>query len=143
MSSKTNDFETEVLELLFNDTDISGIGSDIRADGTAGNLYVALYTSTPTEGGAGTECDYTGYFQRPVGRSGSGWTVSGNQVSNTAQITFGVCTNGNNTVNGVAILSDDEDSEHILYYGALDTPLSVTSGVQPIFPIGALVITED
>ena len=142
--SKTNAFETSFLQHVFNNAAISNIGdaSGLPAAATVGSLYVALYTAAPGEAGGGTEANFTGYARQAVARSAGGWTVSGNQVSNTAAITYPECTGGSNTVTHFAILTAVTSGD-MLFYGTLTTSRAVTSGVTVEFAIGALTVTED
>src|SRR3972149_6572528 len=91
--SKSNSFENSLLLLLFNNTDIANIGdaAGLQNSLAAGSLFVALHTADPGEAGDQTtsEIAYTGYARVGVARSGAGWTVSGNSVSNAAAVTFG------------------------------------------------------
>ena len=50
--------------------------------------------------------EITGYARVAVARSGAGWTVSGNAVSNAAAVTFGACTAGSNTVTYFSVGTD-------------------------------------
>ncbi len=142
--SKTNTFETDFLELIFNNTDIANIGdaAGIQNSATAGSLYIALYTSAPGEAGGGTEATYGAYARQAVARSGAGWTVSGNQAENAAIISFPECTSGSETVTDFAILTASSGGD-MLFYGSLDTSRAVSTGVTVEFAIGALTITED
>jgi len=142
--SKTNSFETSILQHIFQNADVANIGdaTGIRGSSTAGSLYIALFTSNPTETGGGTEANYTGYARVAVARSAGGWTVSGNQASNAAKITFGECTAGSNTITGLAIMTAGSGGD-MLFYNALSANLSVSTGITPEFAIGALTITED
>jgi len=91
--SKGNTFENSWLLLEFNNTNIANIGdaTGLRGSTVAGNSYVSLHTDDPGEAGtqATNEISYTGYARVAVARSGAGWTVSGNSVSNAAAVTFG------------------------------------------------------
>ncbi len=93
--SKSNAAETAILELLFNNTDFANIGDagGLQNSATAGSFYVALHTADPGEAGNATtnEAAYTNYARVAVARTAGGWTVSGNSVTNTAQITFPQC----------------------------------------------------
>lgn len=149
--SKTNSFETSLLQLIFNNSNIADIGdaTGLQGSGAAGNVYVRLYTSAVAvdDSTIGTECAYTGYVAGgvAVARSGAGWTVSGNNVSNAAAITFGACTAGSETVRYFAIWKDNvgaTDADR-LFWGQLTSDLAVSSGITPEFAIGALDITED
>jgi len=151
MGSKSNTFENEFLLHVFNNSAITYIGdaSGLPAAATAGNLYVRLCTSATTcdDATVGTECAYTGYVQYgvAVARSGAGWTVSGNGVSNTAAITFGACTASPETVRYVEIWRDGSSATEAkrLFWGQLTADLSVSAGITPEFAIGDLDVTED
>lgn len=154
--SKTNAFETALLKHIFQNADIDSAGTDsvttdwVRGGAVAGSFEVALYTASPGESGSGSsanEATYTSYARVNVARTAGGWTVSGNTVSNAAKITFPACTGGSNTITHFAILGDSSDAgagnELMLFWGALTTPLAVSTGITPEFAIGALTITED
>ena len=51
--SKSNTFENDLLQLLFNNVDIADIGdaAGIQNSATAGSLYLALHTADPGEAG--------------------------------------------------------------------------------------------
>lgn len=143
--SATNGFETNLLELIFNNTALENIGNagGLPASTAAGSLYVALFTADPGEEGAQTnEATYTGYARVAVARSGAGWTVSGNNVSNAAAVTFGECSAGTNTITHFAILTASTSGD-MLFSGALTSSLSVSSGITPEFAIGALDVNVD
>jgi len=109
-------------------------------------LYVSLHTADPGESPANqavNEATYTGYDRRPVARTAGGWTVSGNQVSNTAEIDFQACTGGTNTISHYAIGTADVGSSEILFSGQLTSNLEVANGITPRFGVGQLIITVD
>ena len=135
--SKGNTTENDVLELIFKATTLSWNGNT--------NLYISLHTADPGEAGSQTtsEATYTSYARVTVARSGSGWTVSGNQASNAALIQFPQCTGGSSVVTHVAIGTASSGAGQILYKGVLSSSLSVSNLVQPQFAISALTITED
>jgi hypothetical protein len=141
--SITNAFETSLLGLIFNNTDVANIGdaAGLQNSATAGSLYVALYTTAPTDSTSGTECNYTGYARVAVARSAGGWTISGNNASNTSVITFDPCTAGSNTVIAYGILTASSAGD-LLFWG--DTAsLAVSNGITPEFAAGALDINVD
>ena len=135
--SKGNTTENDVLELIFKATALSWNGNT--------NLYISLHTADPGEAGSQTtsEATYTSYARVTVSRSGSGWTVSGNQASNAALIQFPQCTGGSSVVTHVAIGTASSGAGQVLYKGVLSSSLSVSNLVQPQFAISALTITED
>lgn len=151
MGSKSNTLENKILLHLFNNSAIAGIGdaSGLPASATAGNLYVRLCTSATTcdDATVGTETSYTGYAARGVAvpRSSAGWTVSGNNASNTAAITFGACTAGTATIRYVEIWMDNTNTteSYRLWWGQLSADLSIAAGITPEFAAGDLDIIED
>lgn len=140
--SKSNAFETDFLELIFNATTMAELAED-DSTAPATTLTVALHTGDPGEGGDQTtsEATYTSYARVAVARTSGGWTVAGNQVSNAAAIDFPEATGGSNTVTHFSVGTGTGDA--MLYSGALTASLAVSSGITPSFGIGALVITED
>jgi hypothetical protein len=147
--SASNAFETSLLTLIFNNTGIANIGdaTGLRGSTVAGSLYIALHTADPGEAGnqSTSEATYTGYARVAVVRSGAGFTVSGNSVSNAAIVTFGACTAGSNTITHFSIGSQSSGSTagDFLMSGALSASLAVSAGITPSFAIGALTATAD
>jgi hypothetical protein len=130
--SKGNTTEADFIAFVFNATAMPSYGS---------NLSVSLHTADPGEAGtlATNEADYTGYARVSVARDSGGWTVAGNQASNTAEITFPECTGGSNTITHVAV---GTAGGQILYSGALTASISVSNLITPRFPVGTLVLEE-
>ena len=145
--SKGNTFENDLLQLIFNNVDIADIGDagGLQNSATAGSLYLALHTADPGEAGNATtsECAYTSYARVAVARSVAGWTVATNTATNAALAQFPECTGGSETITHVSITVASSGTSKILYSGALTASRSVSSGIQPQFAIGALVVTED
>lgn len=145
--SKGNTFENELLLLLFNNTAIALIGdaSGLQPSATAGSLYVALHTADPGEGGnqQTNEAAYGSYARVAVARSGAGWTVTGNAVTNAALVQFPQCTSGSETETYFSIGTASSGAGKILYRGALSASLAVSSGIQPQFAAGEIDGTED
>ena len=145
--SKGNTFENDLLGLIFNNTDIADIGdaSGLQNSATAGNLFIALHTADPGETGTAStsETSYTNYARQSVARTVGGWTVSGNQASNAAQITFPQCGTTGATITHVSITNASSGTSKILYKGALTSSLAVANGITPLFAIGGLTVTED
>lgn len=142
--SKSNALETALLELVFKATTFDGIAeNDTSSPNT--NLYVSLHTADPGEAGtqATNEAAYTSYARVAVARSGSGWTVTNNTVTNAALVQFPQCTGGSETITHVGVGLGSSSTTTLLYKGALSASLAVSSGIQPQFAIGALSIAED
>ncbi len=145
--SKSNTFENDLLQLIFNNVDIADVGdaSGIQNSATAGSLYVALHTADPGEAGtaATSEAAYGSYARQAVARSGAGWTVTANEAENAALIQFPECSSGSETITHVSITTAVSGTSKILYSGALSASRSVSSGIQPQFAAGSLVVSED
>lgn len=151
MGSKSNTFENKILLHILQNAAIAGIGdtNGVLASATAGNVYVRLCTSATVcdDATVGTQCAYTGYVTGGVAvpRSSAGWTVSGNNASNTAAITFGACTAGSETIRYVEIWMDNTSTteDKRLWWGQLTADLAVSAGITPQFAAGELDVNED
>lgn len=144
--SKKDGFETDLLKLIFQNTDLAGIGdaSGLQNSATEGSVYIALFTAAPTDSTQGTECDYTGYARKAVARNSGGWTVSGNNCSNAAKITFDPCTAGSNTAVAFAVCkAGTAGVDDAIYWGDLNANLAISAGITPEFAIGDLDVNED
>ena len=142
--SKGNTFENDLMKLIFNATAIANI-ADNAASSPLTNLYVSLHTADPGEGGDQTtsEATYTSYARVAVSRNSGGWTVTGNQAENAALVQFPQCTGGSNTLTYVGVGTASTLAGKLLYSGALTASLAVSSGIQPQFAAGSLVVSED
>lgn len=145
--SKSNTFENELLLLLFNNTDIANIGdaSGLQNSATAGSLYAVLHTADPGEAGNATtsEAAYTNYARVAIARSGAGWTVSGNNVTNAADIVFPTSGSGPEIITHWSICKESSGASVILYKGALSSSLTVNNLIAPRIVAGALDVNED
>lgn len=145
--SLSNASETALLSLLFNNTAWAGIGDagGLQPSAAAGNLFIALHTADPGETGnqSTSEAAYTGYARVSVARSAGGFTVAGNQVSNTATVQFGECTAGSATVTYFSVGVATSGATDILYRGALSASRAISAGITPLFNSGALTGTAD
>lgn len=145
--SFTNAAETGLLNLMFVNTNWANIGdaTGLRGSSSAGVLYVSLHTADPGEAGSQStsEANYTGYSRVDVARSGAGWTVSGNNCSNAAAVTFGACTAGSSTVTYFGIGTDASGAGNLIASGALTSQLAVSAGITPSFGVGELDVNAD
>jgi len=147
--SMTNAAETEFWNLLFANNNWANIGDGtglVKSTGD-GVFWISLHTATPDETGTQTtsECAYTGYARKSVARN-TGWTVSANNVSNTAAITFDPCTGGTETATYVGIGTDETGAGNLLFYALVSSPgagLDISSGITPEIAIGALDVNID
>ena len=132
--SMSNTAENKVLNALLKGTDI-----DFRA---GANLYLALFTADPTENGVFTnEATYTGYARVVMPKS-SAWTDGGSTFTNATLLQFPQCTGGANTITHFAVCTLSSAGE-VVVSGALNSPLNISSGIQPQFSIGSLSVGAD
>ncbi len=148
--SASNDFEADLLALVFLNTNIANLGdaTGVRGSTVAGSVYVALHTADPGEGGKQNtnEVTYTGYARVAVARGGATWSVTGTaptQVANVAEVAFGACTVGNVTATHFSVGYESAGATKIIVSGALDAPLAISAGITPRFAAGALKGTVD
>lgn len=145
--SATNSFETALLEHIFQNADVANVGdaAGLQKSATAGSFYISLHTGDPGETGDQTtsEATYTDYARVAVERSSGGWTVSGNEATNAAEIAFPQATGGTNTITHFGIGSDSSGAGNLFFKGELSASLAVSSGITPRFAAGALDVTAD
>lgn len=143
MSSMVNDFENKLALLLFNNTTIANIGDagGLAGSSAAGSTQLALATAALVETDTlltASEVAYTGYARPTQARSGVGWTVSNDTVSNAALIQFGEMTAGGpDTVVHVG-LGFLATGDVLRLHQDLAADLVINNGVNPQFAIGAL-----
>lgn len=148
--SKSNTFESDMLLLIFNNTNIANLGdaTGVRGSTAAGSVFVALHTADPGEAGnQGTsEIAYTGYARVAVARSSGGWTISGTAptvASPVANIDFGLMTAGaGGTVTFFSVGDTSSGATKILYSGTVTPNIAVVNGVIPRLTT-ASTISED
>jgi hypothetical protein len=147
--SAINAFETNLLTLIFINTDCANVGdaTGLRGSTTAGVFWIGIHTAGVTDAADQTtnEATYTGYTgagaRQSVARSAAGWTVSGGTVDNDSVITYGACTAGTNTIHSFIIGSDQTTAGNAFIWGDLTADLAVSAGVTPSFAAGALDVT--
>jgi len=148
--SKSNAFETSLLALLFNNTNIALIGdaTGLRGSTVAGSLFLSLHTADPGEPGTCTtsETAYTGYARQAVARSGAGWVVSGTaptQVSPAANVTFPECTaSPGAAITHWGVCAELTGASVLLYKGTVTPNIAVAIGVSPLLK-STSAVTED
>jgi hypothetical protein len=140
MSDKTNAFETDLLEYLFDNTSLA-------LDGT--NVWVALCTTPgPTEtGDMSTEItlsEHAQYTRVAVARTGAGFAVSGGVATNAANITWAqMATGTGGTVTHAAICKGSTIATNdALYFTAVAVSRAFSAGVTLQIDTGDLTITE-
>jgi hypothetical protein len=135
--SFSNTAETAVLEYIFEGTNVSW---DANTD-----LWIALYTSTPDEGGSAVTNEVSSYgsYARVAMARATDFTVSGNSVSNANLMQFPACSSGSNVITHAAIVTSSSGAGTVVVYAELNSSITVTTGVQPQFAGGALSFTLD
>lgn len=135
--SFSNTAETAVLEYIFEGTNVSWDGNT--------DLYLALYTATPDEAGSATtnEVSTYGSYARVAVTRATDFTVTGNTVENANLEQFPACTSGSNVITHAAIVTTSAGAGTVIVYAELNSPITVTTGVQPQFAAGALSFTLD
>lgn len=164
--SKTNACENSLLLLIFIDgqtfANIGDAGgllgtSDAGAADNKSPFYMSLHSSSPGETGdqSTNEISYTGY-SRSNSPTSSGarrqtttdasscpfFTISGNQVTLGGGYVFPACTGGTATATHWGLGSNISGSGRLMYYGALNSSLSISSGIVPAI-FEDVIITED
>lgn len=144
--SKSNAWETDLLNMVFNNTTAALIGdaTGLRGSTTAGSLYLSLHTADPGEAGDQTtsEVTYTSYARVAVARTSGGFTISGNAVSLAAAAVFPAGTGGSGTAAFFGIGTSASGAGKLLYKGAISPTIVTGNGVTPQINAG-VVVTEE
>lgn len=131
--SKSNYLENKLLDHVFGATTFT----------PPATLYIALYTSDPTDSDTGTEVTGGSYARQAVTNNTTNWpNASGGSKSNGVAIAFPAATAAWGTITHVGI-RDALTGGNLLYSGALGTPKTVNNGDVFSFAAGQLTITED
>jgi hypothetical protein len=147
--SKSNDFETALLQLIFQNANIANIGdaTGLRGSTAAGSLYYALHTADPGEVGTAvtSETAYTGYARVGLARTAGNFPISGgNTVSPGANVDFGECTaSPGGAITHFSITNTASGAGMILYKGAMTPNITMAAGVIPRIKAAGTTITED
>lgn len=150
--SKSRTLEVNILKLLLNNVSIANLGdpTGVQGSSVAGNVYVRLHnTSLVDDTNLGTEATYAGYVAGGVAipRSTSGWTVDvvNGSAKNTAELKFGKCSAGTETIKYFSIWMDGttQTLSHRLWHGELPENFIVSVDTEPLFPAEYLIINEN
>lgn len=145
--SKSNAYETALLQLIFNNTDFTNIADAVGVT----NLYVALHTADPGEAGnqETSELAYDDYARVAVERKAGtgpatgGWDVSVDEVTPNENIQFPEMALGaGGTASFFSIGTLITGAGLILYSGTVSPNIVVSNGVTPILTT-ATKVTED
>jgi hypothetical protein len=144
--SKSNDFENDLVLLVFQNANAANIGdaTGLRGSSTAGNLFISLHTSDPGEAGnqSTNEIAYTSYARVQLARTSGNFTVTANAVAFAANVDFPAGTGGSGTATHFGIGVATSGSTKLLYKGALSPSIVCGNGVTPRINAGT-VVTED
>jgi hypothetical protein len=142
--SKSNLHETAYLKLVFQNVPMANIGDagGLQPSAVAGNFYLALYTSDPTDTDSGVETTYTGYARVAIPRSVVGFSVTDNIVSNLQEGLFPVSIGGSEVVSHWGLRTALAGGD-LLGSGALTGSVTVDIGDTPRVQAGLMTITED
>lgn len=145
---KSNVFEIDLLQLIFNNSDIANIGDAIglRGSTAVGSLYLSLHTADPTEAGtqAFNEISYTGYARQALARTSGNFAVSNGTMSLNVNVNFPECTGGTGgTVTHFAVGTALSGNNFPLYSGPVTPNILVQTGVTPRIRRTDSTITED
>lgn len=153
--SKSDAFETALLQLIFQNANIANLGdaTGVRGSTAAGQLFVSLHNADPGETGTQstnevTTGQYVNYARVGINRQSgaSGFTVTGNSVSPGSNIAFPSCGSGTGTtITHFGIGASSTGTGTLLYKGAVTPNITIpasTAGVVPTLTT-ASTITED
>jgi hypothetical protein len=136
-------YEKKILDLIFRNANASAtvpLGLD------ATNLWVGLFTATPSDAGGGTEVSGASYARVAVPRSGSpGWTAASGSLgttTNNSTITFPTATGAWGVVTQFGIF-DASTGGNLVYWGDLTTPRTISSGDTVTCAVSSLTMTQD
>ena len=143
--SATNATESAILSLIFTATAWADIAENDATSPTA-SFWISLHTASPGDAGdqSSNETAYTGYARIEVARTTGGWTVTGNAVTNDAEIAFGQCSaSPGAAITHVGLGKASSGAGTLLLYGTLDSSVTMQVGTVPIFSAGELEFTCD
>lgn len=104
-------------------------------------IWVALYTTAPTDTSAGTEVSGGAYARQSV----TFGAPSGNpaQISNSSQILFPEATASWGTIVAAALHSASSGGGNMIAWANLTTSKTIAAGDQAVFNTGGLVVQLD
>jgi hypothetical protein len=137
VGSKSDALEADILKA------VTGQTPTILATLPLTNVYLALFTATPSDSGGGTEVSTSGTAyarQQTVGKWGapSGTT----QVATNATITFPTATADWGVITSFGLFTASSAGT-LMYWGALGASKTVSNGDTASVASGGLILTED
>lgn len=145
--SATDQFEDDLLDLIFTNVDAPNVGDagGLQKSVGDGSAQISLHTGTLLNTHTLTtqfEAAYGSYARQTVARTVSGWTVAAGLVDNDSAITFPQASSGSETETdfGITLLAT---GDVLQIFGALTGSLAVSTGITPEFAAGDLDISVD
>ena len=133
MGAMSNYLEVALLNAVFRGTAFT----------SPANIFVALYTSNPTDADTGTEVNAAEYARQTVTFTEPTQDAQGRaRISNSNEIVFPIAQSNWGTVTHIG-LRDAATAGNLLYYGPFVTPKAVNVNDQLRIVPGDLVITLD
>lgn len=136
MSTQQQSTTQQELDHIYLNLPITYIGdaNGLPASATPGNLYVALFVGA-------AEAAYGSYARQPIPRSASGFSRTGDVVTNVAQVNFPKSTSDGGTVTKVAIY-DRVSGGVQRHLQTLANGIPTSVNCVPIIEAGTLTITK-
>lgn len=126
MSAISNYLENKLIEHVLRNTPYTPPTS----------VYLALYTSNPTDAGTGTEVN-GGAYERQVIAFG---TPNDGTVNNNGEILFPIATANWGTITHIGLL-DAKTGGNLLFHGEITTPKTISTNDQLKINIGDISVT--
>ncbi len=131
--SKSDYLENKILDHVLG-------GSDYTRPST---VYIALYTTAPTDAGGGVEVSAPSYTRKSATNNATNWPAASSGVkTNGADIVFATAATSWGTIVAFGIF-DAVSAGNLLYWGTLTSSRLIDAGDTAFFRLGTLTITED
>jgi hypothetical protein len=131
--SKSNYLENEVLDHVLGNA----------AYIAPATVYLALYTTAPTDAGGGVEVSAPSYARKALTNNATNWPAAvGGVKSNGVDIVFDTAEEPWGTIVAFGIF-DAATLGNLLYWGDLTVSRAIDAGDAAFFRAGQLTITED
>jgi len=128
----TDYMEQAIIELMFMNIDLADIGDQggLKGSDIDGNLYIALLTGDPGEGGSQlVEAAYTGYTRVPIVRGLLGWEYKDGGAKNIPVATWQPNEDPVVTITYFAVM-DSLQGGNMLFKKELPAPVDIPTGDQ-------------
>jgi hypothetical protein len=127
--SASNSFENKILDAAF------GAGTLTKP----ANVYVALYSTSPTDSTSGTELTGNGYARQIVNFG----TAANGAISSSGNVTFTANASSTWSTAVAVALTDAASSGNIMVYGTMAPTRTIKNSETINFTVGNLIVTQD